>query len=693
MILPTDAERVRRFIAGLTTGIQATMARVVEMGTSYEIIVEIARRIEGVRQRGREQAMRDKRFRYSRVFRGARPGVEGSLSQGHISSTATSQGAPVRPYFSAMPESSYCPQVIQGSSSGYSGYQGQTSGQQSTIPRGYFECGDLRCVEVLPQDLGQGSAAGLVAYDYSTSCPTSRPATQRRREVGLDRIYRPCIVTFCGYENRVDFLLLDMTDSEIILSMDWLSPYHAILDCHAKTVTLAMLVLPRLEWKGSSVSTSSQVISFLKAQHMIKKGFLAYLAYVRGTTVETPTVDSVFIVREFSDVFPSDLPGIPSDRDIDFYIDLAIAFSGHDISAKGIKVDPKKIEAFQNWRRPTTSIEIRSFLGVSCKVYIDHCSLQYLFKKRDLNLRQHRWLELLKDYDMTILYHPGRANVAADALSRKAESMEPNRVLACVVAQSSLFEQIKARHFDDPHLLVLKETVLRGGSKEVTIGDDGVRLQGRLCVPNVDGLREKILEEAHSSLHSIYPSAMKMYCDLWQHYWWQRMKKDIVEYVARCLNWQHVKYDHQSYQSSIEMAPFEALYGRRYHSPIGWFEPVEARLHGTDLVKDALENVKLIQERLYTAQSKQKSYADQKARDLSFMVGEKVSLTDEGNYEVWEEGQVELKLDESLGYEEEPIVVVDSQVCQLRSKKIFAVKFQWRGQLVDEATWETKEDM
>ncbi|XP_070056647.1 uncharacterized protein [Nicotiana tomentosiformis] len=92
---------------------------------------------------------------------------------------------------------------------------------------------------------------------------------------------------------------------------------------------------------------------------------------------------------------------------------------------------------------------------------------------------------------------------------------EPSRVLACVVAQSSLFEQIKARQYDDPHLIVLPEMVLRGSVEEVTIGADGVlRLQDRLCVPDVDGLRKKILEEAHSSQYSIHPGATKMYRDL-----------------------------------------------------------------------------------------------------------------------------------------------------------------------------------
>ncbi|XP_070034828.1 uncharacterized protein [Nicotiana tomentosiformis] len=114
-----------------------------------------------------------------------------------------------------------------------------------------------------------------------------------------------------------------------------------------------------------------------------------------------------------------------------------------------------------------------------------------------MNLRQQRWLELLKDYDIAILYHPGKANMVADALSRKAESIgslayilvgkrplalnvqalancfvrldisEPRWVPACVVYRSSLYERIKARHYDDPFLLVLKDKVQHGDSKEV----------------------------------------------------------------------------------------------------------------------------------------------------------------------------------------------------------------------------------
>ncbi|XP_070036788.1 uncharacterized protein [Nicotiana tomentosiformis] len=116
----------------------------------------------------------------------------------------------------------------------------------------------------------------------------------------------------------------------------------------------------------------------------------------------------------------------------------------------------------------------------------------------------------------------------------RLDILEPSRVLACVVAQSSLLEHIKAHQFDDPHLLVLKDTVQWDGSKKVVIGDDGVMcLQGQIFVPNVNGLRELILQKAHSSRYSIHPGVTKMYHDLKDHYLLWRMKKNIVAYVSR----------------------------------------------------------------------------------------------------------------------------------------------------------------
>ncbi|XP_070045202.1 uncharacterized protein [Nicotiana tomentosiformis] len=124
------------------------------------------------------------------------------------------------------------------------------------------------------------------------------------------------------------------------------------------------------------------------------------------------------------------------------------------------------------------------------------------------------------------------------ALANRFERLDvskPSWVLSCIVVQSSLLERFKARQFDYAHLLVLKDTVQWGDTKEVVIGDDGVmQFQGQICVPNVDGLRDFILEQTHNSRYFIYTCVTKMHHDLKQHYWWRRMKKDIVVYVSRC---------------------------------------------------------------------------------------------------------------------------------------------------------------
>ncbi|XP_070031272.1 uncharacterized protein [Nicotiana tomentosiformis] len=197
----------------------------------------------------------------------------------------------------------------------------------------------------------------------------------------VDCVYRSCVVTIGGLEIQVDLLLLSMAHFDVILGMDWLSPCHVVLDCHAKTVMLAMPGFLRVEWSGSVDCVPSMVILYLKSQRMVEKGFLSYLAFVIDVGAETPTIDSIPVVRDFSDVFPADPLGMPSDRDIDFGIDLvpggacsayadciieiergealhkfskcefwlsAIAFLGHVVSSEGIQVDLKKIEAVQS---------------------------------------------------------------------------------------------------------------------------------------------------------------------------------------------------------------------------------------------------------------------------------------------------------------------------------------------------------
>ncbi|XP_070017437.1 uncharacterized protein [Nicotiana sylvestris] len=135
------------------------------------------------------------------------------------------------------------------------------------------------------------------------------------------------------------------------------------------------------------------------------------------------------------------------------------------------------------------------------------------------------------------------------------------------------------------------------------------------------------------------------------------------------------------FHASIQMAPFEALYGRRCRSPIGWFEVGEAELIGPDLMYQAMEKVKIIKERLKTAQSRQKSYSNIRRRDLEckeddWVVGDPSAIV-----------PIEaIEFNEELSYEEIPFAILDRQVRKLRNKGIDSVKVLWQNQQVEEAT-------
>ena len=112
--------------------------------------------------------------------------------------------------------------------------------------------------------------------------------------------------------------------------------------------------------------------------------------------------------------------------------------------------------------------------------------------------------------------------------------------------KSSLVLEVKEKQDQHPIFLELKTNVHKQKVLAFEQGGDGVlRYQGRLCVPMVDVLQERIMEEAHSSRYSIHPGSTKMYRDLREVYWWNSMKKGIVEFVAKCPNCQQVKVEHQ----------------------------------------------------------------------------------------------------------------------------------------------------
>jgi hypothetical protein len=130
-------------------------------------------------------------------------------------------------------------------------------------------------------------------------------------------------------------------------------------------------------------------------------------------------------------------------------------------------------------------------------------------------------VELLNDYDCEIKYHPGKANVVADALSRK-ERIKPTRVRASVMTvQTSLKSQIIAAQISALLPENLLEESLCGMEKQfVQKPDEVLYFMDRIWIPDFGDLRNVILDEAHKSKYYVHPGADKMYQDLKDFYWW-----------------------------------------------------------------------------------------------------------------------------------------------------------------------------
>ncbi|GKA79655.1 putative reverse transcriptase domain-containing protein [Tanacetum coccineum] len=192
-------------------------------------------------------------------------------------------------------------------------------------------------------------------------------------------------------------------------------------------------------------------------------------------------------------------------------------YTTHDLELEAV------VFALKTWRH--------YLYGTKCVVFTDHKSLQHILFQKELNMRQRQWLELLSDYDCEIRYHPGKANVVADALSRK-EMIKLLRVRSLVMTidldlpKRILNAQAEARKEENYRI-----RDLYGMIKNLEPRTDGTLcLRNRSWIPCFGDLRTLIMHDSHKSKYSIHPGSDKMYQDLKKLYWWPNMKAEIATY-------------------------------------------------------------------------------------------------------------------------------------------------------------------
>ncbi|KAJ9544983.1 LOW QUALITY PROTEIN: hypothetical protein OSB04_024690 [Centaurea solstitialis] len=232
-----------------------------------------------------------------------------------------------------------------------------------------------------------------------------------------------------------------------------------------------------------------------------------------------------------------------------------VQFLGHVISGDGVSVEPSKIEAIQKWEQPKNASE---FVWSEAQEDAFQTLKDCLTRAPILALPEGNddfvaYSDASKLGLGCVLMQRGKANVVADALSRKAHIASICYTITHVTMKSTLIDDLHRWQIEALKPEHMKSERMVGYVDSLSEDNRGLKVfKTRIWVPRIGGLREVILEEAHKSRLSIHPGGTKMYHDLRTEYWWPGMKVDIGRYVEKCITCLQVKAEHQKPYGSLQ---------------------------------------------------------------------------------------------------------------------------------------------
>ncbi|GJT50895.1 putative reverse transcriptase domain-containing protein [Tanacetum coccineum] len=371
--------------------------------------------------------------------------------------------------------------------------------------------------------------------------------------IGVNTIIRDCTLNFMNHPFNIDLMPVPLGSFDVIIGMDWLTKYHGVIIYDEKI-----------------------------AQEYLSKGCDVFLAQVTTKEAKDKSKSDLRTYQLLETFLKSFLKTCRDKEEHEKHLRLILELiKKEELYAKFSKCEfwipkgEKEESAFQLIKQKQCSAPILALPKGSKNfiVYYDalHKSLgvvlmqnedaPYLLTTRaynisldqkELNMRQRCWLELLSDYDCDICYHPGKANIVVDALSRK-ERFKPLRVRALVMTiglnlpkhiLEAQTEALKLENLTAEDVgCILRQDLTKERLK--LRADVTLCLNNKSWLPCYGDLRTLVMHESHKSKYSIHPGSDKMYQDLKQLYWWPNMKANIATYVSKYLTCAKFKAEHQ----------------------------------------------------------------------------------------------------------------------------------------------------